>query len=84
MGCIILSGVKYYMLAEGEPYPDPHDDGRYMGAYVTFPYNGKWVAQKCVSYEKWEDITDQRFDTENQAFNFCYEYHQKITSHYAK
>lgn len=84
MGCLILGGVKYYMIGEGEPYPDPHADNHFHGAYVVFPYHGKWVAQKCTSHKKWEDITDQRFDTENKAFNFCLDYHQKVTSHYSK
>lgn len=84
MGCLILAGVKYYALAEGQPYPDPHADNQFHGAYVVFPFEGKWVAQECVTGGRWKDVTDQRFDTENKAFNFCLEYHQKITSHYSK
>lgn len=46
MGCLIVSGIKFYVLAEGESYPDPHNDNRYVGAYAVFPFEGKWVAQK--------------------------------------
>jgi len=73
VGCIILSGIKFYVLAEGESYPDPHADNRYIGDYAVFPFDGKWVAQKHFRGH-WSDITERRFDTENEAFNFTYEY----------
>lgn len=38
MGCLIVSGIKFYVLAEGESYPDPHNDNRYVGAYAVFPF----------------------------------------------
>lgn len=38
MGCLIVSGIKFYVLAEGESYPDPHADNRYVGAYAVFPF----------------------------------------------
>ena len=74
MGCLIVSGIKFYTLAEGESYPDPHADNQFVGAYAVFPYEGKWVAQKHFRGGRWIDITDQRFDTENEAFNFAYKY----------
>ncbi|ENK1087419.1 hypothetical protein AB2010_000635 [Citrobacter freundii] len=74
MGCLIVSGIKFYTLAEGEAYPDPNSDDKYFGAYAVFPSEGKWVAQKYFRTGNWHDITDQRFDTENEAFNFTYEY----------
>lgn len=46
MGCLIVSGIKFYVLKEGEPYPDPHAGKQYVGAYAVFPFEGKWVAQK--------------------------------------
>ena len=84
MGCIILGAIKFYMLAEGESYPDPYGDGNYCGAYVVFPYQGKWIAQKCVSKGKWKDITDQRFETENLAFNYAYEFDHGNKRRYMK
>ncbi|EBD0693972.1 hypothetical protein FRN05_22240 [Salmonella enterica subsp. enterica] len=76
MGCLIVSGVKFYSLAEGASYPDPHADNQYVGAYCVFPFEGKWVAQKYLRGGRghWTDITARRFDTENEAFSFTYEY----------
>ncbi len=74
MGCLIVNGIKFYILGEGEAYPDPHADNQFVGAYVVFPFEGKWVAQKHFRGGRWTDITDRRFDTENDAFNFTYEY----------
>ena len=74
MGCLIVSGIKFYVLAEGDSYPDPHNDNRYVGAYAVFPFEGKWVAQKYFRGGRWSDITERRFNTENEAFNFTYEY----------
>ena len=67
MGCLIVSGIKFYVLAEGDSYPD-------VGAYAVFPFEGKWVAQKYFRGGRWSDITERRFNTENEAFNFTYEY----------
>lgn len=66
-------GVKFYMLAEGEPYPDPYADNQYVGAYVIFPYQGEWCAQ-IHERNTWKDLTQQRFKTENMAFNFAYDH----------
>lgn len=41
MGCLIVSGINFYFLAEGEAYPDPNSDDRYFGAYAVFPSEGK-------------------------------------------
>lgn len=67
-------GVKFYMLAAGEPYPDPNADNQYVGAYAIFPYEGKWLAQ-IHSKGSWLDLTDQRFDTENSAFNYAHDHY---------
>lgn len=67
-------GVKFYMLAEGEGYPDPHADNQYVGAYAVFPYEGKWCAQ-IHERNTWLDLTEQRFETENIAFNFAYDHY---------
>lgn len=74
MGRLIVAGINFYMLAEGESYPNPNSGNNYSVSYVVFPYDGKWVAQKLRKGGRWIDITDQRFDTENEAFNFTYEY----------
>lgn len=76
MSCIIINGIKFYTLAEGESYPDPHADHQYVGAYAVFPFEGRWVAQKYNRGGRgsWTDITERRFDTENEALNFTYEY----------
>lgn len=74
MGCLIVAGINFYMLAEGESYPTPNIGNNYSVSYVVFPYEGKWVAQKLRKGVRWIDITDKRFDTENEAFNFTYEY----------
>ena len=68
-------GVKFYMLEAGDPYPDPHSDNRYTGAYVVFPFEGQWLAQKHEN-NRWINLTSDRFDTENEAFNYTYEHHQ--------
>lgn len=62
------------MLDPGEPYPDPHADNQYVGAYAIFPYEGKWLAQR---HEKghWIDLTEKRFDTENAAFNYAHDHY---------
>ncbi|HCD3313104.1 TPA: hypothetical protein ACJIWU_002325 [Enterobacter chengduensis] len=60
------------MLAPGEHYPDPYADKDYQGAYVIFPYEGKWLTQ-IFKNGKWIDLTDRRFETENQAFNYAHE-----------
>ena len=67
-------GMAFYMLEPGELYPDAIADKEYVGAYVVFPYEGKWLAQNHTR-GKWVDITDQRFETENEAFNFAYEHY---------
>lgn len=84
MLCLIVGGCKFYTLEEGEPYPDPHSDGSFAGAYVAFPIEGKWMAQKFITGRGWINITEQRFDTQNQAFNFAYEYAQDPKKHYSK
>lgn len=67
------SGIAFYFLEDGEPYPDASADKEYIGAYVVFPFEGKWLAQR---HKKgyWLDITNKRFDTENEAFNYAYEH----------
>lgn len=74
MGCLIISGIKFYTLAEGETYPDPHADNQYVGAYAVFPFEGKWIAQRYHRGGRWTDITARQFDTKNEAFNYAYEY----------
>lgn len=41
MGCLIVSGINFYILAEGEAYPDPNSDDTYFSAYAVFPSEGK-------------------------------------------
>lgn len=72
MRTFISGGVKFYSLADGEVYPDPYADNQYVGAYVVFPYEGKWCVQIHES-GKWKDLTPQRFETENIAFNYAYD-----------
>lgn len=67
-------GMAFYMLAAGEFYPDPYADKDFVGGYVVFPYEGKWLAQ-IFTRGKWVDLTDQRFDTENAAFNFAHDHY---------
>lgn len=76
------SGVLFYFLEEGGLYPDPTADKEYIGAYITFPYDGKWIAQRYKN-GYWIDITDKRFDTENEAFNFAYDYFLDPKKHYS-
>lgn len=74
MSYLIVSGVKFYTLVEGESYPDPHADNQFVGAYAVFPFEGKWIVQQYYRGGRWTDITARRFDTENEAFNYAYEY----------
>ncbi|MBZ7264567.1 hypothetical protein FMK81_24075 [Klebsiella oxytoca] len=72
MKCFISAGVKFYMLAPGEPYPDPYEGNNYIGAYVVFPFEGQWYAQ--IHFQRrWQKLTDRGFSTENEAINFVYE-----------
>lgn len=74
MKLFISGGVKFYTLAEGEAYPDPHADNRYVGAYVVFPFEGKWCVQ-ILERNTWRDLTVQHFETDNIAFNFAYNHY---------
>lgn len=74
MRTLISGSVKFFMLDAGELYPDPHNDNRYVGAYVIFPYEGQWLAQRHEN-NRWVHFTTDRFDTENEAFNFAYAHH---------
>lgn len=74
MKCFKSGGMAFYMLEAGEPYPDAAADKEYIGAYVVFPYEGKWLAQ-IHTIGKWLDISEQRFDSENVAFNHAYQHY---------
>ena len=74
MKCFKYGGMAFYMLEAGENYPDATADKEYIGAYVVFPFKGHWLAQ-ILTQGNWTDITDQRFDSENAAFNFAYQHH---------
>lgn len=70
-------GVKFYILEQGEMYPDPHSDNQFVGAYVVFPFEDKWAVQY---YDKgrWLDLTELRFDSENAAFNYAYDHYTAV------
>lgn len=36
MGCLIIAGINFYMLAEGESYPTPNIGNNYSVSYVVF------------------------------------------------
>lgn len=75
MGCLVIGGTKFYVLAAGAHYPNPHADNAYVGAYAVFPFEGKWIAQYHRPPAVWLDLTEQRFETANEAFNFAYEHY---------
>lgn len=77
MKCFKSGGVKFYMLSPGESYPDPFANNEYVGAYVVFFHEGRWWAQ-IHELKVWRNLTDQTFDTENEAFNFAYEHYGKM------
>lgn len=67
-------GMKFYMLAPGDLYPDPYADNQYIGAYVIFLHDGKWYVQ-IHTRNRWENLTDESFERENTAFNFAYDHY---------
>lgn len=75
MRCLISNGVRFYMLDAGEHYPDPHVRNDYAGAYAVFPHGGRWWVQIHEIPDYWINLTEQTFETENEAFNFAYEHH---------
>ncbi|EBH7423746.1 hypothetical protein CXI49_21265 [Salmonella enterica] len=75
MGCLVSGGVKFYLLKEGQNYPNPHADNSYMGAYVVFPFEGEWIVQYHQPPSSWLDLSERRFTNENEAFNFAYDYY---------
>ena len=70
MGCLIVSGIKFYVLAEGESYPDPHADNRYVGAYAVFTFEGKWVAIDLSVERNYIFINHHEFNPLRRIFFF--------------
>ena len=51
----------------------PEPDGRFIGAYAIWQREDeKWDLRWCMT-GKCEEITQQHFQTENEAFNFAHD-----------
>lgn len=75
MGCLVIGGTKFYVLAAGDKYPDPHSDYCYQGAYVVFPFEDNWIAQIHRPPASWIDLSEKRFTSECEAFGFVYKHY---------
>lgn len=74
MRTFISGGVNFYFLSPGEKVPEP--DGGFIGAYAIWQReDDKWDVRWCRGSVKWQEITNQYFDTENEAFNFAYDHY---------
>lgn len=70
---VILSGRAFYMLDAGEPFPNHTDADFRSVSCAIFPQQDGWTVRAYVSL-KWEPITNQTFDSENEAFNYAYKW----------
>lgn len=65
-------GFTFYMLQRGERAPNPLEDTAFCGAYLIWPLkSGLWDVRQ-FKYGRWEQVTNDFFDSENAAFNHVY------------
>ncbi|MGJ0478998.1 hypothetical protein [Pantoea agglomerans] len=65
-------GYTFYILQRNERAPNPLADTGFCGAYLIWPLrSGLWDVRQ---FEKgrWEQLTNDFFDSENAAFNHVY------------
>lgn len=72
----IVGGTIFYMLSAGERMQSNDIDHDCSRHYIIWPVNESWRI-KYRWGDKWDNITDQKFDTENAAFNFAYDHYIK-------
>lgn len=71
----VSAGAAFYMLDPGERLTKHEVYQRYHPVrFLIWPRRGQWDVLERVGNE-WVRLTDQLFDTENEAFVFAYEKH---------
>lgn len=69
----VSAGAAFYMLDKGEKLTKHEIFHRYDPVrFVIWPRRDKWDVLECVGNE-WVRLTDELFDTENEAFVFAYD-----------
>ncbi len=73
MKTFITSATAFYTFAPGEPFSSDRLNTDINRMYVVWPEGEVWRV-KYRFHRGWEEITVQRFDTENAAFCFAYDH----------
>lgn len=68
--------ATFYLMQGGERLQKHHIYGDYNQIYVVWPAGEKWAVRFRWG-KGWEEITDSKFSTQNEAFNFAYDHYLK-------
>lgn len=76
MVTFISGAATFYMMQAGERLQEHHIYGDYNQIYVVWPAGEEWAIRFRWG-KGWEEITDSKFPTQDEAFNFAYDHYLK-------